>query len=72
MKRWPFKVINDNGKPKIQIKYINQMKLFALEEISSMVLAKMKEVAEIYLNKKCPMLLLMLHPILMIHNVKQQ
>jgi heat shock protein 1/8 len=52
MKHSLFKVINDNAKPKIQIKYKNEIKLFTPEEISSMILVKMKEIAETYLNKK--------------------
>ncbi|CAF2153775.1 unnamed protein product [Rotaria magnacalcarata] len=52
MKHWPFKVINDSGKPKIQVQYRNETKLFTPEEISSMVLTKMKETAETYLGQK--------------------
>jgi heat shock 70kDa protein 1/2/6/8 len=52
MKHWPFKVINDGGKPKIQVEYKNETKTFTPEEISSMVLTKMKEIAEAYLGKK--------------------
>ncbi len=52
MKHWPFKVINENGKPKIQIEYKNETKSFTPEEISSMVLTKMKEIAEAYLGTK--------------------
>ena len=52
MTHWPFKVINDGGKPKIQVQYKNEEKRFSAEEISSMVLVKMKEVAEAYLGKK--------------------
>ena len=51
MKHWPFKVTNVAGKPKIQAEYKGEMKTFAPEEISSMVLAKMKETAEAYLGK---------------------
>ncbi|CAF1023423.1 unnamed protein product [Rotaria sp. Silwood1] len=51
MKHWPFKVINHNGKPKIQVEYKNETKLFTPEEISSMVLTKMKETAEAFLGK---------------------
>lgn len=50
LKHWPFKVINDSGKPKIQVTYKGQTKRFAPEEISSMVLTKMKEIAETYLG----------------------
>ncbi|CAF4465958.1 unnamed protein product, partial [Adineta steineri] len=52
MKHWPFKVISDDGKLKIQVKYKNETKSFTPEEISSMVLSKMKEIAEAYLGKK--------------------
>lgn len=52
MKHWPFKVINDGGKPKIQVEYKGERKVFAPEEISSMVLTKMKETAEAYLGCK--------------------
>ena len=51
MKHWPFKVTNVAGKPKIQAEYKGEMKTFAPEEISSMVLSKMKETAEAYLGK---------------------
>jgi hypothetical protein len=49
LKHWPFKVISDGGKPKIQVDYKGEIKKFAPEEISSMVLTKMKETAEAYL-----------------------
>lgn len=50
MKHWPFKVINDGGKPKIEIEFKGEIKRFAPEEISSMVLTKMKDVASAYLG----------------------
>lgn len=50
LKHWPFKVINDNGKPKIEVMYKGKTKRFAPEEISSMVLSKMKEIAAAYLG----------------------
>merc|ERR1712019_247242 len=52
MKNWPFKIVNDNAKPKIQVEYKGETKTFFPEEISSMVLTKMKETAETYLGKK--------------------
>ncbi|XP_066246476.1 heat shock 70 kDa protein cognate 2 [Euwallacea similis] len=52
MKHWPFKVINDGGKPKIEVEYKGEVKRFAPEEISSMVLTKMKEIAETFLGGK--------------------
>jgi len=51
MKHWPFEVINDNTKPKIRVEYKGEAKTFFPEEISSMVLTKMKETAEAYLGK---------------------
>jgi len=51
MKYWPFNVVNDSTKPKIQVEYKNESKTFFPEEISSMVLTKMKETAEAYLGK---------------------
>ncbi|KAK7591110.1 hypothetical protein V9T40_002723 [Parthenolecanium corni] len=50
MAHWPFTVVNDNSKPKIQIEYKGEKKTFSPEEISSMVLTKMKETAETYLG----------------------
>lgn len=51
MKHWPFEVISSEGKPKIQVTYKDEAKNFFPEEISSMVLTKMKETAEAYLGK---------------------
>lgn len=52
MKHWPFKVVNDGGKPKIQVEFKGEAKRFAPEEISSMVLRKMKETADAYLGRE--------------------
>lgn len=52
MKHWPFKVVSDGGKPKIQVEYKGELKTFSPEEVSSMVLVKMKETAEAYLGQK--------------------
>ncbi len=49
-KHWPFEIVKDNGKPKIKVEYKSETKYYAPEEISSMVLTKMKEVAEAYLG----------------------
>ncbi|XP_039374280.1 heat shock cognate 71 kDa protein-like [Mauremys reevesii] len=51
MKHWPFTVVNDAGRPKVQVNYKGKTKSFYPEEISSMVLTKMKEIAEAYLGK---------------------
>merc|ERR1712198_179161 len=47
---WPFEVIQETGKPKIKVMYKNEKKTFLPEEISSMVLTKMKDTAEAYLG----------------------
>ena len=50
IKNWPFKVVDKSDKPMIQANYKTELKTFSPEEISSMVLIKMKEVAESYLG----------------------
>mgnify|MGYP006125153451 CR=1 FL=1 len=50
IKTWPFKVINNNGLPSIQVTHAGEEKTFRPEEISSMILIKMKEIAENYLG----------------------
>ncbi|XP_030853346.1 heat shock 70 kDa protein IV-like [Strongylocentrotus purpuratus] len=52
MKHWPFTVINKGGKPMLQAEYMGEKKTLTPEEISSMVLTKMKETAEAYLGQK--------------------
>uniref|UniRef100_A0A4W5JMJ0 Endoplasmic reticulum chaperone BIP n=1 Tax=Hucho hucho TaxID=62062 RepID=A0A4W5JMJ0_9TELE len=53
IKYFPFKVIEKKSKPHIQVDIGGgQLKTFAPEEISAMVLTKMKETAEAYLGKK--------------------
>ena len=51
MKHWPFAVVNEGGKPKLKVDYKGETKQFFPEEISSMVLVKMKETAQAYLGK---------------------
>jgi len=52
-KHWPFQVIEGpSGKPLIQVTFKGEVKQFAAEEISSMVLMKMKEIAEAYLGRE--------------------
>ncbi|XP_013927455.1 PREDICTED: heat shock-related 70 kDa protein 2 [Thamnophis sirtalis] len=52
MKHWPFRVVSEGGKPKVQVEHKGESKSFFPEEISSMVLTKMKEIAEAYLGCK--------------------
>ncbi|PKK60798.1 hsp71-like protein [Rhizophagus irregularis] len=50
MKYWPFKVINKNDKPFINVEYKGEKRDFTPVEILSMLLVKMKETAEDYLG----------------------
>ena len=52
IKHFPFNVINKNNKPVIQANYKGELKDFQPEEISSMILTKMKTIAEDYLGEK--------------------
>ncbi len=53
MKHWPFKLYSGNDdKPTIEVTYKGEKKTFSAEEISSMVLTKMKEIAEAYIGKE--------------------
>merc|ERR1719482_229065 len=53
MKLWPFKCSSGAGdKPMIEVSYMGEDKKFHPEEISSMVLTKMREIAEAYLGKE--------------------
>eukprot|EP00656_Telonema_subtile_P008980 TRINITY_DN141_c0_g1_i2.p1 TRINITY_DN141_c0_g1~~TRINITY_DN141_c0_g1_i2.p1 ORF type:complete len:694 (-),score=258.68 TRINITY_DN141_c0_g1_i2:276-2357(-) len=52
MKHWPFKLIAKEGdKPHIQVQFKGEEKVFSPEEISSMVLTKMKETGEAFTGK---------------------
>jgi L1 cell adhesion molecule like protein len=52
LKHWPFTVVSGPAdKPLIQVEYKGESKTFAAEEVSSMVLTKMKETAATYLGK---------------------
>merc|ERR1719243_578641 len=52
MKHWPFTVVDEGGRPKLEVEYKNETKRFTPEECSSMVLVKMKETAEAYLGSE--------------------
>ncbi|CAG9989955.1 unnamed protein product [Clonostachys byssicola] len=45
---WPFKIVDDNGSPRIEVEYLGETKTFSAQEISAM----MKEIAEVKLGKK--------------------
>ena len=53
MMLWPFTVTSGtDSKPMIKVQFKGEEKVFSAEEISSMVLTKMKEIAEAYLGKR--------------------
>ncbi|KAG2006028.1 heat shock protein [Coprinopsis cinerea AmutBmut pab1-1] len=52
VKHWPFKVREKEGKPVISVKHKGETRDFTPEEISAMILGKMKETAEAYLGNK--------------------
>ncbi|KAK8000019.1 hypothetical protein PG990_012619 [Apiospora arundinis] len=49
---WPFKVVEQGSNPMVQVEYLGETKTFSPQEISAMVLTKMKEIAEVKLGKK--------------------
>jgi len=52
MKMWPFKVVNKDGRPFISVELSGVDKVFSPEEVSAMVLTKMKTIAEAYLGQE--------------------
>lgn len=50
MKHFSFNVVNKQNKPKISVSFKNELKEFTPEEISAMILTKMKQTAESYLG----------------------
>ena len=52
IKSFSYNVVSQENKPVIQVKYKNEEKIFQPEEISSMVLTKMKEIAESYIGEE--------------------
>lgn len=51
MIHWPFIVVDKEGSPFIQVQYLGEDKVFSPQEISAMVLSKMKEISEAKLGK---------------------
>lgn len=43
MESWPFKVVDDNGNPKVEVEYLGETKQFSPQEISAMVLTKVRQ-----------------------------
>ncbi|RSH86914.1 Heat shock protein sks2 [Apiotrichum porosum] len=51
MAHWPFAVIDKEGSPYVEVEYLGEKKTFSPQEISAMVLTKMKEIAEAKIGK---------------------
>ena len=51
MTHWPFEVVDKDGSPLIKVSYLGDEKTFTPQEISAMVLSKMKEISEAKLGK---------------------
>ena len=52
IKHFPFKVVNRDGKPSVSVNFKHELKTFSPEEISAMILTKMKSTAESYLGEE--------------------
>ena len=52
MKMVPYKIVSKNGKPYVSVETTQGQKTLSPEEVSAMVLTKMKEVAEAYLGRE--------------------
>ena len=52
MKLWPFKLVSVDGKPNIQVEAMGSTKTYSPEDISAMILVKMKETAETFLGRE--------------------
>ena len=52
MLHWPFTVVDKEGSPFIEVEYLGEKKQFSPQEISAMVLSKMREIAEAKIGKE--------------------
>jgi len=52
MKLMPYKIVNKGGKPYVQVRVKGEDKVYSPEEVSAMILTKMKETAEAHIGKK--------------------
>lgn len=51
IKMWPFRVVNDNSVPKVEVEINGKKQVFCAEQLSAMILTRLKEIAERYLNQ---------------------
>jgi len=50
-KLYPYRIVNRDNKPYVQVEFKGETKVFSPEEVSAMILTKMKEIAEAYLGQ---------------------
>jgi heat shock protein 1/8 len=43
---WPFKVVDQDGSPMVEVEYLGENKIFSPQEISSMVLTKVRKASQ--------------------------
>ena len=48
---WPFKIVDVNGRPAVEVEYKGEVRVFCAEEILAMILGRMKDIAEAYLEQ---------------------
>ena len=48
---WPFKIVDVNGRPAVEVEYKGEVRVFCAEEILAMILGRMKDIAEEYLGQ---------------------
>lgn len=44
---WPFKVVDSDGSPMVEVEYLGETKTFSPQEVSAMVLTKVREKSQI-------------------------
>ena len=51
LRYWPFKIVDVNGRPAVEVEYKGEVRVFCAEEILAMILGRMKDIAEAYLEQ---------------------
>lgn len=57
MESWPFKVVDEGGNPKVEVQYLGETKQFSAQEISAMVLVKVRAAKFCRQREKTPTLM---------------